>query len=74
MVSYRTSQNNVKNLDVKSVVMLTETDTFSSTVTGEVFQINHKLSCEEKCLIYLLKGKVCKKQYVGETMDAFRLK
>ena len=54
--------------------MLTETDTFSSTVTGEVFQINHKLSCEEKCLIYLLKGKVCKKQYVGETLDAFRLK
>ena len=59
---------------MKSVVMLTETETFSSTVAGEVFQINHKLNCEEKCLIYLLKCKVCKKQHVGETMDAFQLK
>ena len=51
-----------------------ETDTFSSTVTGETFQINHELNCDDKCLIYLLKCKVCKKQYVGETTDAFRLR
>ena len=53
---------------------VTETDTFSSTVTGETFQINHELNCDDKCLIYLLKCKVCNKQYVGETTDAFRLK
>ena len=53
---------------------VTETDTFSRTVTGETFQINHELNCHDKCLIYLLKCKVCKKQYVGETTDAFRLR
>ena len=45
--------------------------TFSSTVTGETFQINHEFNCDDKCLIYLLKCKVCNKQYVGETVDAF---
>ena len=51
-----------------------ETDTFSSTVKGKTFQINHELNCDDKCLIYLLKCKVCKKQYVRETTDAFRLR
>ena len=37
---------------------LTETDTFSRTVTGETFQINHELNCDGKYLIYLLKCKV----------------
>ena len=45
----------------------TETDTFSSTVTGETFQINHELNRDDKCVIYLPKCKVCNKQYVGET-------
>ena len=45
---------------------VTEADTFSNTVTGEIFQLNHELNCDDKCLIYLLKCKVCKKQYVGE--------
>ena len=41
---------------------VTETDTFSSTVTGETFQVNHELSCDDdKCLIYLLKCKVYNK-------------
>ena len=53
---------------------VTETDTFSSTVTGDTFQINHELNCDDKCLIYLLKCKVCNKQYVGETTDAFCLR
>ena len=53
---------------------VTETDTYSSTVTGETFQINHELNCDCKCLIYSLKCKVWKKQYVGETMYTFRLK
>ena len=49
---------------------ITETDTFSITVTGATFQINHELNC----LIYLLKCKVNKKQYLGETMDTFLLR
>ena len=53
---------------------VTETDTFSSTVTSETLQINQELNCDDKCLIYLLKCKVCNKQYVEETTDAFRLR
>ena len=53
---------------------VTETDTFSSTVTGETFQIKHELNGDDKCLIYLFKCKVCYKHYVGETTDAFRLR
>ena len=52
---------------------VTKTDTFSSTATDETFEINHELNCDDKCLIYLLKCKVCNKQYVGETTDQFRL-
>ena len=40
-----------------------ETDTFTSTVSGESFKINHHLCCNDKCLIYLLTSKICKKQY-----------
>ena len=39
---------------------VTETDTVSSTVTGETFQINYELNCDDKCLISLLKT-VCRK-------------
>ena len=48
-----------------------ETDTFTSTTTGESFKINHKLNCDDNCLIYLLICKCCGKQYVGETTDKF---
>ena len=30
-----------------------ETDTFTSTVTGESFKINHKFNCDDRYLIYL---------------------
>ena len=51
-------------------INITETDTFSITVTGATFQMNHELNC----LIYLLKCKVNEKQYLGETTDTFRLR
>ena len=51
---------------------LTETDSFTSTVTGETYKINHKFDCMEKCLIYLLTCNKCRKQYVGQTVDTFR--
>ena len=41
-------------------VKVRKTDTFSSTVTGEAFKINHKLNC--KC---------CGRQDVGETTGEF---
>ena len=40
---------------------------FSSSITQNTYKFNHKLNCDDKCLIYLL---TCK-QYVGETKDAF---
>ena len=51
-----------------------ETDTFTSTVTGESFKIYLHLCCNDKCLIYLLTCKVRKKQYTGKTVDRFRLR
>ena len=49
-----------------------ETDTFTSTTTGKMYKINHQLNCNNKCLVYLLK--VCLKQYVGQTVEDFRLR
>ena len=51
-----------------------ETDIFTSSVTGESFKINHHLGCSDKCLVYLLTCKVCKKQYTGKTVDKFRFR
>ena len=51
-----------------------ETDTFTSTTTGESFKINHKLNCDDNYLIYLLTCKCCGKQYVGETTGEFPLR
>ena len=49
-----------------------ETDLFSSNVTDTSYQINHRLNCNSKCVIYLLRCKVCNIQYVGQTSDKFR--
>ena len=51
-----------------------ETDTFTCTVTGESFKINHHLCCYNKCLVYLLTCKVYKKQYMRKTVDRFRIR
>ena len=53
---------------------MNETNSFTSSVTKEEFKINHCFNCNEKCLIYLLTCKVCLKQYVGQTVDEFRLR
>ena len=49
-----------------------ETDTLTSTVPGQSFKVNYHFCCNEKCLVYLLTCKVCKKQYTGKTVDRFR--
>ena len=51
---------------------VTETDTFTSSVTGETYKINHRLECNDKCLVYLLTCNKCEKQYTGQTTDNFR--
>ena len=50
----------------------TDTDTFTSTVIGESFKINHQLNCNDRCIIYLLTCKQCQKQYTGETTGDVR--
>ena len=51
-----------------------KTDTFASATTGETYKINHQFNCNSKCFVYLLTCKVCLKQYVGQTVDEFRLR
>ena len=51
-----------------------KTSTFSSTVTGETYIINHKFNCNGKCLVYLLTCNWCKRQYVGQTVDEFHFR
>ena len=53
---------------------MNETDSFASSVTKEEHKINHCFNCNGKCLIYLLTCKICLKQYVGQTVDEFRLR
>ena len=45
---------------------------FESSITKSVYKINHKFNCNSKCVVYLLRCKVCNKQYVGQTSDKFR--
>ena len=35
--------------------------------SGTSFKINHRQTCDDKCLVYLFTGKTCSKQYTGET-------
>ena len=49
-----------------------ETENFTSPTTGQTFKINHKLNCNDKCLVYLLTCNVCLKQYAGQTVEKFR--
>ena len=51
---------------------VSETETFTSTVTHMSYKINHIFDSNDKCLIYLLTCKTCLKQYVGTTRDCFR--
>ena len=48
---------------------VSQTSTFTSSVTHKTYQINHKLKCNSKCLIYLLTCKQCARQYDGQTID-----
>ena len=49
-----------------------KTDTYQSFVDKIVYKINHKSTCSDKCLVYLLSCKVCGRPYTGQTVDEFR--
>ena len=49
-----------------------EKDIFQSFVDKKVYKINHRFTCSDKCLVYLLSCKVCGRQYTGQTVDEFR--
>ena len=51
---------------------ITNTDIFTSSITGETYKINHRLECNDKCFLYLLTCSKCKKQYTGQTTGNFR--
>ena len=51
---------------------VSETETFTRTVTHPSYKINHSFDCNDEYLIYLLGCKTCLKQYVGSTTDGFR--
>ena len=51
---------------------VTDTDTFTSTVTGEFFKTDHQLNFDDRSIIYLLTSKQYQKQYTRETTDDFR--
>ena len=54
-------------------INVTESNTFSSSVDKKEYVINHSFNCNDKCIIYLLTCNKCKMQYVGKTVDEFRL-
>ena len=43
-------------------------------MTGETYIINNRFNCNRRCLVYLLTCNMCKIQYVGQTIDQFRLR
>ena len=62
-------RNRCLQKDCKNVV---ETDTFQSFVDKKVYKINHRFTCSDKCLVYLLSCEVCGRKYTGQTVDEFR--
>ena len=49
-------------------VNVTETNTFTSTVTSKTYKIDHKFDCDENCLVYLLMCEHCSQYLVCWTM------
>ena len=49
-----------------------ETDTFQSLVDKKLYKFNHRFTCSDKCLVYLLSCKVCGQKYTSQAVDEFR--
>ena len=59
---------NKSRCQVSKYVM--ETEIFQSFVDKKVYKINHRFTCSDKCLVYLLPCKVCGMQYNCQTLDS----
>ena len=57
-----------------SLLNRNETIYFSRNVSKEEYKINHYFNYNEKCLIYLFICKLFLKQYIGQTVNQFRLR
>ena len=53
---------------------VTESNMFCSSVDKREYVISHNFNCNDKCVTYLLTCSECKMQYVGKTVDDFRLR
>ena len=51
---------------------VTCSQSFTSSVSKDVFKINHQLDCNSNNIVYLFTCKVCNLQYVGQTCNKFR--
>ena len=49
---------------------VSEANKITSNLTGKTYKINHKLTCDVNCLIYLLSCNCCGKQYVRKQLTA----
>ena len=58
----------------KTCFNIKETNIFQSFFTKKVYKINHHFHCDIKCIVYLPSFKVYGLQYVGATVDRFRLR
>ena len=63
-----------KSANCKTCYNIREDNQFTSSSNGKTFKINHELNCNSKNVFYLLKCKVCEKQYVGQTTNPFRFR
>ena len=54
-------------------INVAENNAFSSSVDKKEYVINHSFNCNDKCIIYFLTCNKCKMQYVGKSVDDFRL-
>ena len=52
---------------------VTETSTFTSTVTQNTYKMNHQFNCSEKGLVDLLTCNKYFKQHVGEILNPRRI-
>ena len=50
---------------------IAETDSYTSSVTGETYKINHRLDCNHKYPVYLTTCNKCKSQNTGQNTDTF---
>ena len=51
---------------------MSEGSSFKCSVSGREYYVNNNFTCDSSGVVYLLRCKVCGKQYVGSTSTSFR--